>query len=168
MHTDTDWTEGRRIGALAIIRNEAGALLLVEKGYGERLFGLPGGCALPDETPYQALLREVKEETGLAVVADRFLLVDYVPRNEKTGHVEGFNFLWDCGTAPKNTAITLPEAAEGEEPELISYQWVYPADLESMVSPQNASRIRLALAIGDNPGLHDAYLEHGKPVPGEA
>ncbi|WP_405447783.1 NUDIX hydrolase [Streptomyces achromogenes] len=48
MHKDTDFKNppGRRIGALAIIRDREGSVLLVKKAYKEgKSWGLPGGAA---------------------------------------------------------------------------------------------------------------------------
>jgi mutator protein MutT len=50
----------------AIIRNEAGQILfLVRSDNG--LWDLPAGAIDPGETPAQAIVREVREETGLIV-----------------------------------------------------------------------------------------------------
>jgi 8-oxo-dGTP pyrophosphatase MutT (NUDIX family) len=50
----------------AVIHDRAGKLLLQEKASGEG-WSLPAGAIEPGETPQQAIVREVREETGLAV-----------------------------------------------------------------------------------------------------
>lgn len=50
----------------AIIHDDAGRLLLLEKASGEG-WSLPAGGIEPGETPQEAVIREVMEETGLAV-----------------------------------------------------------------------------------------------------
>lgn len=50
----------------AVIHDQAGNLLLQEKASGEG-WSLPAGAIEPGETPQQAIIREVMEETGLAI-----------------------------------------------------------------------------------------------------
>jgi mutator protein MutT len=50
----------------AIIRNEAGQILFLVRA-DNGLWDLPAGAIDPGETPAQAIVREVREETGLIV-----------------------------------------------------------------------------------------------------
>jgi 8-oxo-dGTP pyrophosphatase MutT (NUDIX family) len=50
----------------AIIRNEAGKILFLVRA-DNGLWDLPAGAIDPGETPAQAVVREVREETGLIV-----------------------------------------------------------------------------------------------------
>ena len=58
----------------AVARRDA-ALLLVRRGHGPAAgtWSVPGGRVELGETLHEAVVREVAEETGLAVVVDRFL-----------------------------------------------------------------------------------------------
>lgn len=49
----------------AIIRDEDGKILL--QGKAENIWSLPAGAIEPGETPARAIVREVREETGLLV-----------------------------------------------------------------------------------------------------
>lgn len=53
----------------AVIIDASGRLLLIKRGHepGKGLWSLPGGRVEPGEADEQALIREVLEETGLAV-----------------------------------------------------------------------------------------------------
>ena len=59
----------------AIITDAAGRLLLVKRGHepGKGLWSIPGGRVEPGETDEQAVIREVREETGLAVRPGRLV-----------------------------------------------------------------------------------------------
>lgn len=56
-----------RQGAAAAILDDHGRLLLVKENYDRRRWSLPGGAVEPTETPLEAVIREAREETGLAV-----------------------------------------------------------------------------------------------------
>jgi 8-oxo-dGTP diphosphatase len=55
----------------AVVRDDAGRLLLIRRGHepSRGLWSLPGGRVEPGETLEQAVVREVREETGLDVRA---------------------------------------------------------------------------------------------------
>lgn len=57
-------------GAFAIILNEKNEVLLLHRT-DKDLWNLPGGKVEAGEAPWEACVREVKEETGLDVVVDR-------------------------------------------------------------------------------------------------
>ncbi len=55
-----------------IVRNERGEILFLNKGNGEN-WSLPAGAIELGEAPAEALVREVREETGLIVIPSRLL-----------------------------------------------------------------------------------------------
>jgi 8-oxo-dGTP diphosphatase len=59
----------------AVIKDDRGRLLLIKRGHepGAGLWSLPGGRIEPGETDAEALVREMQEETGLAVAAGPLL-----------------------------------------------------------------------------------------------
>ena len=59
----------RKLGAAAVILNDAGHVLLVKHTYGRLNWELPGGNAEADESIVDTAIREVREETGLQVYA---------------------------------------------------------------------------------------------------
>jgi len=71
----------------AIITDPAGRLLLIKRGHEPEAgrWSLPGGRIEPGESDQQALVREVREETGLVVTPGR--LVGTVDRPQPDGRV---------------------------------------------------------------------------------
>lgn len=59
----------------AVIRDDAGRLLLVKRGHepGKGLWSIPGGRVEAGESDAAALVREVREETGLVVAPGRLI-----------------------------------------------------------------------------------------------
>jgi mutator protein MutT len=59
----------------AVIKDDEGRLLLIKRGHepGAGLWSIPGGRIEPGETDAEALVREMREETGLAVQAGPLL-----------------------------------------------------------------------------------------------
>ena len=64
----------------AVVCNDAGELLLVHKA-DNNLWALPGGGVDPGESVSMAVVREVKEETGIGVSVDDLLGVYTDPRH---------------------------------------------------------------------------------------
>lgn len=64
---------GIKFSACALIFNEEGKVLAVSRKDNKNDWGLPGGKVDEGETIKEALIREVKEETGLDIKIDEFI-----------------------------------------------------------------------------------------------
>lgn len=100
----------------ALIINDAGEILCLRRGdRAEEVWGLPGGMLEVGESAEEAMLREVREETGLEVAVERFLGVytkdrmDTYP-NGDTAHVILFVFV--CRATGGQLRADGTEAAE--------------------------------------------------------
>lgn len=154
----------RRHGALTLLRNASGHVLLVRTSYKGGRWQLPGGAAHKDEPPHLARRRELAEETGIdqSRTGD-LILIDYTPPS--TIGVEGLNVVFDGGTVPDDAVITLPGALPGEdEPELTDYAFVPPARLGEFCIEHQTRRIEAALAVLADPTA-PRYLYLGSPPP---
>jgi 8-oxo-dGTP diphosphatase len=66
----------RRVACVgAAIKDDAGRMLLILRGHdpGKGLWSIPGGRIEPGETGEEAVVREVREETGLEVTCGQLL-----------------------------------------------------------------------------------------------
>ena len=82
--------EGKR-GVIAIVFAEEGSKVLVIKRRDVPIWVLPGGGVDPQETPEEAVIREVFEETGLHVSIKRHVAT-YLPIN-RLAHL---TYLYEC------------------------------------------------------------------------
>jgi 8-oxo-dGTP diphosphatase len=96
--SEMPWWRGRRMGAAAVIRDREGRVLLVRHAYGRLNWELPGGASEPGETIVETAVREVREETGLDVVAEGMTGVYY------DGERDAHHFVFLC-------TVTSGEAA---------------------------------------------------------
>lgn len=55
------------IGVFAAIFDENNRILCVKRNYGDKKWTTPGGAMESGETPFEALIREVREESGYIV-----------------------------------------------------------------------------------------------------
>ena len=67
------------VGVFAAIFDEHGRILCVRQNYGPRKWTLPGGKMEAGESPFDACLREVKEETGYNIEIDHLIGVYSTP-----------------------------------------------------------------------------------------
>ena len=114
---------GRRIPCVgAIINDHRGRLLLIQRGHepDAGLWSLPGGRVEPGETDEQAVVREIREETGLSVVCDR--LVGSVERPGREGAVVNIR--------DYSVTVTGGELAAGDD--AADARWVTVGDLASL------------------------------------
>jgi 8-oxo-dGTP diphosphatase len=68
----------------AVVTDPAGRVLLCQQRNGHRLWGLPGGRIRPGESPVQAVIRDIREETGMETE-----VIDLVGLYQLTGNTCG-------------------------------------------------------------------------------
>lgn len=142
---------GKRMGAGAIFFNEKGELLILKPIYKDR-WTVPGGTVENEESPMQACLREIREETGLNVKEVKFLSVEYMcARSDK---MEFLQFLFYGGvlTSDQIRKINLPPDEIG------GYKFVRVEGIAQFLSTHLRRRILLSLdALKNNTPL---YIEN--------
>ena len=107
----------------AVIKDEAGRLLLIRRGHepGMGLWSIPGGRIEPGESDEAALVREVREETGLVVTAGRLIGAVRRPAGASGAVLDIRDYAADV------TGGTLIPGDDADDA-----TWASPADLDSM------------------------------------
>ena len=106
----------------AVIKDDTGRLLLVKRGHepGKGLWSIPGGRVEAGESDAAALVREVREETGLAVTPGR--LIGSVRRAAGNG---GVFEIRDYAAAVTGGALVPGDDADDAV-------WAGPAELDTL------------------------------------
>jgi 8-oxo-dGTP diphosphatase len=83
-----------------IIRDDSGERVLVVQDSDAGLWSTPGGALEPEDTPANAVIREVWEETGLVVAIDRLLGVyggpDFVVHYANGDETQYISTMFEC------------------------------------------------------------------------
>lgn len=102
-------------GACAIVRNPAGEILMQRRS-DNGLWSLPGGAIDPHETPTDAAVREVWEETGLLVepirVAGVFGGTEGFVTYPNGDQIAIFSFVFECSAGHETPTIDQEESLE--------------------------------------------------------
>ena len=131
---------GKRLGAAAFLQDGEGKVLLVKHGYGQLNWELPGGAAEASESVADTATREVREETGLDVVAEGLTGIYY------ESATDSHHFAYRC-------RLTDPvRDPRPDHAEITECGYFAPDSLPRPLSDFTARRIRDALA-GEMPAL---------------
>jgi ADP-ribose pyrophosphatase YjhB (NUDIX family) len=126
------------LGAFAVIFDEEARILLCHRTDRD-MWNLPGGRVEKHEAPWDAVVREVEEETGLHVQVEKLIGVYAVPQKEDLV----FNFL--C----RATAGALRHSRESDR-----LGWFSSNEVPTNTLPRHIERIKHAYS-----GLHSVRLE---------
>jgi 8-oxo-dGTP diphosphatase len=124
---------GYTVGAICVIERGDGALLLARLSY-RNSWGLPGGLLKRRETPAEAALREVLEETSIDVVlvGDPAVVVDAAARR--------VDVVFRARPAP---GVDAASARPGS-PEIIELAWFPTDDLPDLQFEASGALVALA------------------------
>ena len=134
------------VGAMATIFDAAGRVLLAHQTYTGSKWALPGGIVEEDEAPWTAVVREVKEETGLDAEVVRLVSIYHIADRNSVG----FQFL--CRVIGGKLRVDGREISEAK--------FFDPAHLPVPMTQPGRQRVADALANCDQPILREfATLE---------
>ncbi|MGZ3772771.1 MAG: NUDIX domain-containing protein [Pseudobdellovibrionaceae bacterium] len=149
----------KRVGAgiLLFYKND---LLIVQPTYMSGWI-LPGGTVEAEESPYEGLIREIKEELGLNIAPSKLLCVDYISNRDVKGEYIQFLFTAKELTESEARNIRLPSH------ELRDFKFVSLEKAMEFLNPSVAKRVSSALEAQSS-GIGAIYLENGKPLIAQA
>lgn len=99
---------------VALIFNAKGELLVLERRYepAKGTLDLPGGFADYDETAEEGVVREVKEETGMDVVACRYLFSKTNTYHYSGMDIRTLDLFFRCEVDDAAKPVAMDDAAE--------------------------------------------------------
>lgn len=139
-----------KVDIRAVVFNESGQILLVQEK-ADGLWSLPGGWADVGYTPKEVAVKEVLEETGLVVQADRLLAVmDMREHNHPAIPFYVYKFFILC----RIQAGTFTEAFDILDKGFFAVDHLPPLSLERVLPEQ----IKYLFEVYNRPG-GDVYLD---------
>jgi 8-oxo-dGTP diphosphatase len=138
----------------AVIFDAAGRVLLCQQSQGHRLWGLPGGRVRDAESPIHAVIRDIREETGMETE-----LIHLIGIYHLTGDA--------CGASLPDVLVYVfrGRLLGGEpavnSPRIARLAWHEPAELPLPVTP--TTRTAIADALAGNAGVLRDVLRDAEP-----
>lgn len=131
------------VGAVGAIFNDTGQVLLIEHVFRPHYpWGLPGGWVERNESPADAVRREIEEELGFAVDIKQLLLCE-LQGNSSLKHTvpHSLGFVYYCRLSSESQS--LPAKAR-HSPEILSVEWVDPAAITYKLTSLERKGVALA------------------------
>lgn len=145
----------KRAIAQMLVRDPDGRVLLCRLTY-KNDWDLPGGVVEVNESPQEAVSREVQEELGLHIDAGPLLLTDWLP--PWSGWDDALCLVFDGGVHD----ASIVEGAVLQAREIRSTQFCSVEEVRAHCADFTARRIESALVTLQGPG-GPAYTESGRP-----
>lgn len=139
----------------AVVEDSAGRVLLCQQCQGHRLWGLPGGRIRPGESPIAAVVRDIREETGLESQA-----VDLVGLYQLTGDGCG-DGVPDLLVHVFRARLTGGEAAVNAPGRIARVAWYEPEALPTALMA--TTRTAIADALAGHSGVLREVIRDAEP-----
>ncbi|MDD5090925.1 MAG: NUDIX hydrolase [Candidatus Wallbacteria bacterium] len=130
----------KRMGSGALFFDQDGRFLVLKTTY-KSTWEIPGGVVEKDESPLQACVREVREETGLEIDAQNLALLCLEYATGNAVRTESLMFIFDGGTF---SAAGI-DAIRPDGSEIVESMFVTLEQAQSLLSPTLWNRVRLAI-----------------------
>jgi ADP-ribose pyrophosphatase YjhB (NUDIX family) len=125
-----------RVGAVGVIFNDAGEILMVEHVFRpDFAWGLPGGWVEQGEDPADAVERELHEELNLAITVKKLLLCQPQGLNKDLTTPLGLGLAYYCRANGSQTELQQRAQQAASAFEILSVRWVAPDKIEWPLEP---------------------------------
>jgi 8-oxo-dGTP diphosphatase len=139
----------------AVLRDPAGRILLCQQSWGHRLWGLPGGKIRNGESPIQAVIRDIREESGTETD-----IVDLIGMYQLTGEGCGRD-LPDVLMYVFRGRVGAGDVAVNSPGRISRLAWHDPDDLPEPVTA--TAKVAVADAVAGRSGVLRHVLRHAEP-----
>lgn len=137
----------------AFFRNKKGEFLIVKNHY-QDAYAIIGGVTEKNETPREAVIREVKEELGIEMKQARLFCVD----SAMSEPFDKILFVFDGGILDDHTIQKIiPNQDEIEKFIFVTYE-----KMLQIIEPKFRKRTVNSIEAFHNKGF--VYLENGEPI----
>lgn len=147
----------KRVSSIGFILNDDKKILLVKPSY-YPYWHLPGGYVDENESPLQAVSREIKEEIGLNLSPKKLMLVNYESGSDPKKEV--IVFIFDFGVVDKQKFIGL----QVDNAEIIDYGFFEKKDALKLVGPDRSKRLEICYLAHEKSDFY--YCDNDQAFPG--
>lgn len=145
----------KRMSAGVLLFNNKGELFILKPSYKD-YWSIPGGAINKNESPYEAAIRELYEETNLKIKKLRLICVEYKKENNYKGEALHFIFYGGKLTKQQITKIKLAET------EISYFKFIDTKKAPKVLSDTLGKKLKYCLKAIKN--KHTIYMENGKSV----
>ena len=144
----------KRVSSIGFILNEEQQILLVKPSY-YKYWHLPGGFVDKNESPLQAVSREIKEEINLDLKAKSLIIVNYNSGTDEQQEV--IVFVFDFGVISDNefNGLTL------DNTEIIDSGFFNKEQAMKLVGPERSKRLEMCYLAHQKSAFY--YLNDNVP-----
>lgn len=143
------------MGSAAVFRNSHGNILIVKPNYRD-VWNFPSGVVDENESPLQAVVREIKEEIGLTKGQETLELKVVNYRPAKGGYPDSLYFLFDGGQLADEEVKQI----RMDESELDEMKFCTPEEALKLLGESKAACLKYYLQDPDKVW----YLENNLPI----